>query len=238
MASSTTAPLLLARDLSKSFGDHAVLRSVDLKLHQGERVALIGPSGSGKSTLLNCLGGLERSDSGTLSFDGEDLTQLDGQALAALRRERLSSIFQFFHLLPTLSAIENVDFPLRLLGLPRAERQERVAGLVREVGLEHRQDALPEQLSGGEQQRVAIARALVIRPKLILADEPTGNLDSVIGDGILELLESLTEQHQTALLLVTHSERATRICHRTLTMNDGQLQPFPSTGAPSNSPSA
>ena len=210
-----------ASGLTKAFGSNEVLRSVDLRMKRGERVALIGPSGSGKSTLLNCLGGLERADSGALLFDGEDLFGMDGDAVAALRRGRLSSIFQFFHLLPTLTAEENVAFPLRLLGLCLEEREERVSELMDQVQLVPRKRALPEELSGGEQQRVAIARALAIRPKLILADEPTGNLDSVTGGAILDLIESLTETYQTALVLVTHSLEATRICHRTLRMRDG-----------------
>lgn len=217
--------LLSARQLSKAFGSAEVLRGVDLELKPGERVALIGPSGSGKSTLLNCLGGLERPDSGKLIFDGADLRRLNEDALAALRRERLSSVFQFFHLLPTLTAEENVAFPLRLLGVPASERLERVETLMEQVQLTARKDALPEQLSGGEQQRVAMARALVIRPKLILADEPTGNLDSRTGAAILELLQSLTERYSTALVLVTHSLEATGICHRTLSMRDGVLVP-------------
>ena len=140
-----------------------------------------------------------------------------------MRRERLSSIFQFFHLLPTLTAEENVAFPLRLLDLSSEERGQRVEDLMDRVQLTPRKHALPEQLSGGEQQRVAIARALAIRPKLILADEPTGNLDSVTGAAILDLIESLTEAYQTALVLVTHSLEATRICHRTLRMRDGVI---------------
>ncbi len=222
--------LLRVSNLHKSFGPNEVLRSVNLELRHGERIALIGPSGSGKSTLLNCLGGLERADAGELTFDGTDLRALSGEALAALRRERLSSVFQFFHLLPTLTARENVAFPLRLLGVPPEERRQRVSALIDQVQLTERQDALPEQLSGGEQQRVAIARALVIRPRLILADEPTGNLDSVTGAAILDLLESLTESHKTALILVTHSREATRICRRVLKMRDGTLAPADDQG--------
>ncbi|MDC0502961.1 ABC transporter ATP-binding protein [Verrucomicrobiales bacterium] len=216
-------PIIQAESLTKAFGSNEVLRSVDLELATGERVALIGPSGSGKSTLLNCLGGLERVDGGSLIFDGLEMQEMGGDALAALRRERLSSIFQFFHLLPTLTAEENVAFPLRLLDLSSEERYQRVGDLMDKVQLTPRKHALPEQLSGGEQQRVAIARALAIRPKLILADEPTGNLDSVTGAAILDLIESLTEAYQTALVLVTHSLEATRICHRTLRMRDGVI---------------
>ena len=215
--------IVQAKGIWKAFGSNEVLRSVDLQMALGERVALIGPSGSGKSTLLNCLGGLERADAGTLIFDGVEMQGLSGDALAVLRRERLSSIFQFFHLLPTLTAQENVECPLRLLGVASEEREQRVAKLMDQVQLTARKDALPEQLSGGEQQRVAIARALAIRPKLILADEPTGNLDSVTGAAILDLIEMLAEAYQTALVLVTHSLEATRICHRTLRMCDGVI---------------
>ena len=215
--------IVQAKGIRKAFGSTEVLRSVDLHMAHGERVALIGPSGSGKSTLLNCLGGLERADAGTLIFDGVEMQGLSGDALAILRRKRLSSIFQFFHLLPTLTAQENVEFPLRLLGVASKEREQRVAELMDQVQLSARRDALPEQLSGGEQQRVAIARALAIRPKLILADEPTGNLDSVTGAAVLDLIETLAEAYQTALVLVTHSLEATRICHRTLRMRDGVI---------------
>ena len=217
--------IVQATEIRKTFGENEVLRSVNLHLGRGERVALVGPSGSGKSTLLNCLGGLERADSGRLIFDGVDMQSFDGDALASLRRERLSSIFQFFHLLPTLTAAENVDFPLRLLGISAEEREERVLTLMDQVQLTARKEALPEQLSGGEQQRVAIARALAIRPKLILADEPTGNLDSVTGAAILDLIELLTDAYETALVLVTHSLEATRICQRTLRMHDGVILP-------------
>ncbi len=217
--------LLQARHLRKAYGSIAVLREVDLEMERAERVALIGPSGSGKSTLLNCLGGLERADDGDLRFEERDLTKLSGEDLASLRRESISSVFQFFHLLPTLTAEENVEFPLRLLGMPRDERAQRVEELMKEVHLTSRRHALPTELSGGEQQRIALARALVTRPKLILADEPTGNLDRATGSAILELLKTLTETQQTALLLVTHSEEATRICHRTLQMRDGKLAP-------------
>lgn len=215
--------LLQARNLRKAFAGNEVLRSVDLDIEEGERIALIGPSGSGKSTLLNCLGGLERCDEGEIHFHGQALHRLSGEALAAVRKEHISSVFQFFHLLPTLTAEENIEFPLRLLDIAEDERRRRVSDLIDEVQLTARRHALPGELSGGEQQRVALARALVIRPKLILADEPTGNLDQSTGAAILELMARLTEAHQTALLLVTHSEEATRICQRTLRMRDGTL---------------
>ncbi len=223
MDATQAVPLLVASQLTKSFGGTPVLRAVDLEIGRGECVALIGPSGSGKSTLLHCLGGLERPDGGSLTFDGQPFAELTDEALADLRRRRLSSIFQFFHLLPTLTAEENIAFPLRLLGLDRQIRESRVNELLEQTKLTSRRAAFPHELSGGEQQRVAIARALIIHPAMILADEPTGNLDSTTGNVILDLIESLTETYETALLLVTHSREATRVCHRTLRMRDGQL---------------
>ncbi len=204
-------------------GPVPVLKGVSLSLEPGERVALMGPSGSGKSTLLNCVGGIDRPDGGSIEIAGEDLGGLDEEGLCRLRRQTVSTVFQFFHLLPTLSARENIEFPLLLNGVAESERAARVAALVDEVGLAHRASAMPHELSGGEMQRVAIARALAIEPRLILADEPTGNLDSTTGEAILDLLAALGERHGTAMLVVTHSPQVPRICHRTVEMRDGQL---------------
>ena len=190
----------------------------------GQRVALTGPSGSGKSTFLHCIAGIERPDEGEIFLGDKAITAMDENQLCQLRREKISTIFQFFHLLPTLTVRENIEFPLQLIGVPEKDRADRVDELITEVQLSHRAEAFPDQLSGGEMQRVAIARALSIRPALILADEPTGNLDSATGDSILELLESLGEQHDTAMLLVTHSPDVTRICQRTVRMHDGQIE--------------
>ena len=214
---------LEARAVGKHYESQMVLRDVSLAIKPGERVGLMGPSGSGKSTLLNCLGGIDRPNEGQIWIHGTRIDDLDGNALTQLRRTIIGSIFQFFHLLPTLSAYENVEFPLKLAGWGPSDRHERVATLIQHVDLESRQHALPSQLSGGEMQRVAIARALVSKPKVLLADEPTGNLDSQTGKRILDLIESLAEASETALLLVTHSDEATRICHRTVHMMDGQL---------------
>lgn len=207
----------------KSYGSTEVLRGVSLSLEPGERVALMGPSGSGKSTLLNCIGGIDRPDEGSIEIAGQPLGGLDEEGLCRLRRETVSTVFQFFHLLPTLSARENIEFPLQLQGVPTNERDRRVRELIEEVGLSHRAGAMPHELSGGEMQRVAIARALVIEPRLILADEPTGNLDSATGESILDLLATLGDRHGTAMLVVTHSRQVTRICRRTLEMRDGSL---------------
>ncbi len=219
-----TLPILLeARNLTKSYDGRAVLRDVSFTLKAGERLALTGPSGSGKTTLLNCLGGVDRADSGTLLLEGAPLETMNGNALAKLRRQSLGTIFQFFHLLPTLTARENIEFPLQLNGVSANERRQRVQHLLDRVGVAHRAEALPSQLSGGEMQRVAIARALANQPRLLLADEPTGNLDTANGENILALLKELSVEQGAALVLVTHSSEATRICDRVLHMRDGQI---------------
>ena len=218
------APVLECRSVSKQYDLRPVLREVSLCLFSGERLALTGPSGSGKTTLLNCLGGIDRPDSGSVLIAGEDLTQMDGEALAILRRRRIGNVFQFFHLLPTLSVRENVEFPLVLLGVAPEECRDRAARLLERVKLWHRAEALPSHLSGGEMQRCAIARALAHAPRVILADEPTGNLDSVNSANILELLRELSGEFETALVLVTHSEEAARICQREVRMRDGVLE--------------
>ncbi|MEM7697703.1 MAG: ABC transporter ATP-binding protein [Verrucomicrobiota bacterium] len=215
--------VLQVSNLTKTYGEMPVLKGVSLALEEGERVALMGPSGSGKSTLLNCVGGIDRPDEGQIQVGGDDLGGLGEEALCRLRRDRVTTVFQFFHLLPTLSVAENVAFPLQLKGVSGAELQDRVDQAITEVSLKHRIDAMPDELSGGEMQRVAIARALVGRPSLILADEPTGNLDSQTGETILDLMESLSDQHRIAMLLVTHSPSVARICTRTLLLRDGSL---------------
>ena len=215
--------VLHAVEVSKAYGHRPVLRAVSFRLHAGQRLALTGPSGSGKTTLLNCLGGVDRPDSGSILLRGEALERLSSDALARVRRRRVGTVFQFFHLLPTLTAFENVEFPLQLNGVPADQRQGRVQSLLERVNLGARAQAFPAQLSGGEMQRVAIARALVHQPDLILADEPTGNLDSANGENILALLRDLTEETGTALVLVTHSLEAARICQRTIHLRDGAV---------------
>ena len=222
-SAASSTPVLVARDVAKSYAERPVLRGVSLTLNAGERLALTGASGSGKSTLLNCLGGVDRPDSGSIRFREVALETLDAEGLTTLRRRHIGTIFQFFHLLPTLTAAENVELPLQLNGVAPAERQDRVRTLLERVGVAGRAAALPAQLSGGEMQRVAIARALAHRPALLLADEPTGNLDSRHGAIILELLRELTDETGTALLLVTHSAAAARICHREIHLRDGQI---------------
>ncbi len=219
----SSAPALAVSGVTKHYGPRRVLDAVSFDVAPGERVALTGPSGSGKTTLLNCLGGVDRPDSGEIRLLGARIDQLDADGLNLLRRERVGTVFQFFHLLPTLSVAENIELPLQLLRVPAPERRERVATLLIRVGLAARAAALPSQLSGGEQQRVAIARALVHRPALLLADEPTGNLDSANGANILALLRELTDETSTALVLVTHSEEAAAICHRRVRLRDGRV---------------
>ncbi len=221
--SAASPSLLQVNAVGKRYGERRVLDGVSFSVAAGERIALTGPSGSGKTTLLNCLGGVDRPDEGSITLQGESIGQLDSDALARLRRQRIGTVFQFFHLLPTLSVRENIELPLQLLNIAAAERAARVAAFVERVGLHARADAFPGQLSGGEQQRVAIARALVHRPDLILADEPTGNLDSANGANILALLRELTGETGTALVLVTHSEEAAGICHRRIHLRDGRV---------------
>ena len=221
-----TAPpsiVLRAVGVSKSYDGQAVLSGVSFEVARGERLALTGPSGSGKTTLLNCLGGVDRHDGGSIEFLGRRLESLNQTELARLRRRHAGTIFQFFHLLPTLTAAENIELPLQLLGTPAGDRVMRVRNLLERVGIAGRADALPSKLSGGEMQRVAIARALVHEPDVLLADEPTGNLDSGNGARILDLLRELTDERGVALILVTHSDEAAAICHRSIHLRDGHI---------------
>ncbi len=222
-ATQIAATILRVERVTKSYQTRCVLNQVSFTLAAGERVALVGPSGCGKTTLLNCLGGVDRADSGSIQLNGAALEKLSSDELAALRRERIGTIFQFFHLLPTLTAFENVELPMQLLNVPPRARRTRGMELLERVKLAHRADAFPGQLSGGEMQRVAIARALAHKPALLLADEPTGNLDSANGENILDLLEELSTELKTAMLMVTHSPDAARICHRSLHMRDGVI---------------
>lgn len=216
-------PVLEVESLTKSYAERPILRGVSFKLEQGERVALLGPSGSGKTTVLNCVGGVDHADSGSVTITGHVLGDLSVDGLAHLRRRHIGTVFQFYHLLPTLSAAENIELPLQLLGVATAEREKRVGELLERVGISHRSAALPGQLSGGEMQRVAIARAVVHRPALILADEPTGSLDSATGIHVLDLLAEIVRETNAAMLLVTHSPEAVKHCERVLRMQDGEI---------------
>ena len=213
-------------DVSRIFmvGDQqvAALRDVSLELAAGEYVSIMGPSGSGKSTLLNLIGLLDRPTSGTYRLDGQDVTTLDDAEQARVRREKIGFVFQFFHLVPRLSAATNIELPLILAGVPVEERRERVAQLLQSYGLTDRADHRPEQLSGGQRQRVAIARATIMHPPVLLADEPTGNLDQTTGKEVMALLEKLVEQGVT-LIMVTHDPNLGGRASRQLHMVDGQL---------------
>ena len=223
----TRTVLLEVRGLNKTYreGDRTltVLHGVDLAITAGERVALLGRSGSGKSTLLNLLGGIDRPDQGTIAIRGEVFSDLDEHRRTLFRRRRIGFIYQAFNLIPTLSAVENVALPLELNGVAseRAERQARQ--LLDKIGLAQRANAFPDRLSGGEQQRVAIARALVHEPALVLADEPTGNLDAQTGRQVLDLLSELFTNRGSGLLVVTHSQEVARRADRVLTLDDGRL---------------
>lgn len=198
----------------KAFGAHLVLENVSLQVARGERVALLGESGSGKSTLLNLIAGLEPADAGIVRVLGHEMSALDSDARARVRREQIGFVFQAFHLLAHLDAVQNVAVPLLLAGLSVSEAQHRAARWLDDLGLGARLHARPRELSGGEQQRVALARALVHEPALVLADEPTGNLDPSTAQQALERIASAIDACGAALVLVTHSEQAARIADR------------------------
>jgi putative ABC transport system ATP-binding protein len=198
------------------------LDHVDVQVAAGEYVSIMGPSGSGKSTLLNVLGLLDRPTSGTYRLQGEDVSSLDDNALAAHRQRYIGFIFQFFHLIPRLTALENVELPLVLSGAAPRARRERAAQILESVGLKARLDHRPDQLSGGERQRVAIGRALIMQPSFLLADEPTGNLDTRSGGEIMQILEQLNRDG-IALLLVTHDPAIGGRAKRHLTLRDGKI---------------
>jgi len=221
-------PLVLVEGVTKSFGREVVtevLHGVDLELAPAEFTALVGPSGSGKSTLLNLLGLLDRPTSGRIVLEGRDTTDLDEGERTALRGRSLGFVFQFHHLLPAFTALENVMMPmLAARGREEPGMRERAFGLLEEIGLADRASYGASKLSGGQQQRVAVARALVLDPPLVLADEPTGNLDTESGAQVFELLRRVSERHRTAFLVVTHDERIAARCDRVLTMVDGRIR--------------
>jgi putative ABC transport system ATP-binding protein len=221
----TPPPVISARDLRLTLGDGPaaveILRGIDLDVQPGETLALLGPSGSGKSSLMAVLTGLERATSGSLTVAGADFEALDEDALARARRGRIGIVLQAFHLLPTMTAQENVATPLELAG--EKDAWDRAAAELTAVGLGHRLDHYPAQLSGGEQQRVAIARAIAPRPPLVFADEPTGNLDAATGEAITDLLFERRKEAGATLVVITHDPALAERCARVLTMADGRI---------------
>lgn len=219
-------PALELIGLSKRFApDRPVLQNLSMRLEAGERVALLGESGVGKSTLLNLIAGLERPDEGTIRLGGTPMHTLDEPGAARLRAREIGFVFQAFHLIAHLKVWQNVAIPLLLNGVPGDKARERAQGLLAQVGLGSRGLSLPRELSGGEQQRVALARALVHRPRLILADEPTGNLDPATADRVLAVIDEQVREHATALLMVTHSLHAAGMAQRRLELTVGGLRP-------------
>jgi putative ABC transport system ATP-binding protein len=219
--------MIALKNVSKRFeGKRQViaLDCVDLTIEKGEMVSLVGPSGSGKSTLLNMIGGLDRASEGEIHVDGELLQGISDNDLTRIRRDKIGFIFQFFNLLPTLTCLENVSLPLHLRGWPSPKIRERARELLALVKLEQRVHHLPEELSGGERQRVAIARALSVYPPILLADEPTGNLDSHTGADILHLIRELHAALHATVLIVTHDRTVAESCRRRIALRDGRIE--------------
>ncbi len=220
-----SSPVIVLQDVALTLMGNAgpvnILRGIDLETRAGETLGLVGPSGSGKSSLLMLMGGLETASGGRIEVLGQDLTAMSEDRLARFRRENMGVVFQSFHLIPTMTALENVATPLELAGA--SDAFARAAEALDEVGLAARLDHYPAQLSGGEQQRVALARATVTRPRILLADEPTGNLDGATGEAIIRLLFDLRDRHGATLVLVTHAPELAARCDRVLRLRDGAL---------------
>jgi putative ABC transport system ATP-binding protein len=214
------------RDVDLSLGRGAgrvhILKSISLDVMQGEALGLVGPSGSGKSTLLMCMAGLEQPDSGAIIIQNQDLTEMGEDQLARFRGKHIGVVFQSFHLIPTMTALENVSVPLELAG--EQDAAQRATAALARVGLSHRLSHYPAEMSGGEQQRVALARAIVANPAILVADEPTGNLDEATGADIVELLFELQREHGTTLVLVTHDLGLAARCDRTVRLRSGQIE--------------
>lgn len=219
--------ILAAKDIFKSVkkphGDISILNGVTLSISEGEIVSVMGPSGAGKSTLLGILGGLERPCSGTVLISNVDITTLNEGSLARIRGSKIGFVFQFFNLIPTLTALENIEIPMCFTKRRPRDIKAKALELIELVGLEHRGNHLPSELSGGEQQRVAIARALANEPPILLMDEPTGNLDSVTGAQILEIILSICTAKSISCIIVTHDLGITKACHRTIYLKDGKV---------------
>ncbi len=208
--------------LESEAGSVNILRGIDLRIRAGETVSVVGPSGSGKTSMMMLIGGLERPTAGRIEVAGHDLSALDEDGLSRFRRDNVGIVFQNFHLVPTMTALENVAIPVELAG--RGEAFDRAREALASVGLDHRLTHYPGQLSGGEQQRVALARAIVAGPRLLLADEPTGNLDGKTGDQVMELLFSLRADHGATLMLITHNPALAEKCGRVVDLEDGRVR--------------
>jgi putative ABC transport system ATP-binding protein len=215
--------ILTGTGLSKKYGDLAVVKNVSLSINKSEFVCLVGKSGCGKTTLLSLLSGLERPTAGQVMLDGKEITSATEDDLALFRREHVGFIFQSFNLIPTLSAWENVALPLFPVKMTSEDREKRALELLEKMEMGHRTEHLPSALSGGEKQRVAIARALINHPKVLFADEPTGNLDSATGDAIMEILNRLHTQEGVAILMVTHEVELAKTAERLIRMHDGEV---------------
>jgi len=238
--STPPTPLVLVDNLQRSFnmGNQTVhvLNGITMTIQRREMVAIIGASGAGKSTLLHILGTLDRPTKGEVLFEGHNMFKVSETALASFRNQRIGFVFQFHHLLPEFTALENVSLPALIQKIPKSTAMESAKSLLSEVGLSNRLHHKPGELSGGEQQRVAVARALIRHPDLVLADEPTGNLDTQTGDELFELLRKLNETHGTAFVIVTHNEKLSHQTDRLIHLQDGQIledrclkEPFPSS---------
>jgi putative ABC transport system ATP-binding protein len=219
----TKSTILSGTDLSKKYGDLEVVRGVSLAIDTGEFVCLVGKSGCGKTTLLSLLSGLEKPTKGRVTLNGKEINGVSEDALALFRRENVGFIFQSFNLIPTLSAWENVALPLFPLKMTNEERRRRATELLEKMEMGHRIEHLPSALSGGEKQRVAIARALINNPKIIFADEPTGNLDSSTGEAIMDILNKLHTEEGVAILMVTHEVELAKAAQRLIRMKDGEI---------------
>ncbi|MCK9403978.1 MAG: ABC transporter ATP-binding protein [Chitinophagaceae bacterium] len=215
--------MLKAVNISRNYGSLTVLKGVDIEIHKGEIVSIVGSSGAGKSTLLHILGTLDKADGGQIWLNGQQIDQLSGKKLAAFRNSQIGFVFQFHHLLPEFSALENVSIPAWIAGKKKKEVAERATELLTTLGLANRVHHKPQQLSGGEQQRVAVARALVNNPSIVFADEPTGNLDSIHAKELHELFVQLRNDFQQTFLIVTHNEELAAMSDRILHMKDGKI---------------
>lgn len=215
------------KNVMKTYTDSEIkvfaVRGIDLEFEQGEFAAIVGPSGSGKTTLLNMIGGLDNPSSGEIIIGGEHIHHLKGSELIDFRLHNIGFVFQSYNLIPVLSAKENVEFIMQMQGVPTKERMERTKALLTEVGLGDRLDSRPNQLSGGQQQRVAVARALASKPKFVLADEPTANLDSTSTENLLDIMEKLNREENITFIFSTHDQRVVKKAHRVITIEDGKV---------------